>query len=355
MAIYFINILIIIVLGFFLLHTNPSKEKKKFYCVICSFQWILLSGLRAWTVGNDTREYAKAFEQGFNTSWSSVFANCRDYLLGKDIEGKDPGYFLLQKIFQIFFDDYQLWLLFIAIVFMSVMGRWIYKYSSMPDISFLVFSVLFYAFYAETGHRQTLATALVVFIGYEFSKKRQLGKFAIVAFIAFMLHKSSVVFILYYLIAEISITPLYILAMVVISYIVSTLGTELYGPIALMLGFADEQVEYSGGGAETYATVLLILCVVSFCFYPWINKKRKDSKYIYNMVFLTVLATLFVYQNQSFMRVQQYFSLIIMIIIPELIQAFEKKYRVFPYLFVVGFLMAYFLQIRPEYKFFFMN
>ena len=353
MTVYITNIVLIVLFGFIFIHINPSNTKKKIYCIICATQLILISGLRHWSVGADTLNYNSWFERAKTLSWKTVLQRCWDYLFN-GIKVKDPGYDVLQKIFQIFFDDYQLWLCFIAIVFIGLMTRWIYKYSSMPDISFLVYSVLFFAFYSITGHRQTLATALIVFLGYEYAKKRQPVKFAVVAFIAFLLHRSSVVFIVYYFFANISITPVYVFIMLAIAVIIAALGKQIYGPIALSLGFGDEQINYSVGGAETYATVLVLLCIVAMCFYPWINKRRSDTKYLYNMLFLTLITTLLVYQNQSFMRVQQYFSLVIMIIIPELIQAFDKNYRVFPYLFIVCFLSIYLTLGQTNYKFFFM-
>ncbi len=352
MTVYLINIALIIVWGFFLTHVNPSKEKKKVYCIIVAAQWILLSGLRDYSVGNDTYQYRDIFEREISTSWKTIILNCWNYLFnGLDV--KDPGYFLLQKVFQVFSDDYRMWLFFIAIVFTSLMVRWVYKYSSMPDISFVIYSILFFAFYSVTGHRQTLATALIFFLGYEYAKKRQFVKFAIVAFIAFMLHKSSLVFIVYYFIASINITTIYAVAMVAAAVVVAVLGKRLYEPIATMLGFADDTINYEGGGAETYATVLILLCIVTFCLYPWVNKQRKDAKNMYNLIFLTLISTLLVYQNQSFMRIQQYFSLVIMIVVPELIRAIDKNLRVYAYLGVTAFLVAYFIMLQPRYQFFF--
>lgn len=353
MTVYLINIALILGLGFMFIHVNPSQQKKKVYCIIVAVQWILLSGLRDYTVGNDTRQYLAHFNDGINTSWSTVISNCWNYLF-KGLNVKDPGYYLLQKIFQIFSHDYRLWLFFIAIVFTGLMARWIYKYSSMPDVSFLIYSILFYAFFSLTGHRQTLATALIYFLGYEYAKKKQFVKFVLVAFVAFMLHKSSAVFIVYYLFANINITPIYIIIMGIIAVILTILGKQFYGPIALFLGFGEEGLDNTVGGAETYATVLILLCFVAFCFYPWVNKKRKDAKNIYNMLILTIITTLLVYQNQTFMRIQQYFSLIIMVVVPELIQAIDKNYRVFAYLFVVVFLVIYFMTGNPQYQFFFL-
>ena len=352
MTVYIVNLILVIVWGFFLTHTNPTDKKKKTYCFIVAVQWILISGLRGLTVGNDTGQYFTHFQDGLNAPWDTVISNYWNYLFnGLDV--KDPGFYLLQKIFQVFSQDYQAWLFFIAIVFTGLMARWVYKYSSMPDVSFVIYSVLFFAFYSLTGHRQTLATALIFFLGYEYAKKRQFVKFAIVAFIAFTLHKSSLVFIIYYFIANISITPIYVAIMTVAAAVVVLFGKQIYGPVALALGFEESQIEYDAGGADTYATILLLVCVVTFIFAPWINKQRRDTKNIINLVFLTIVSTLLVYQNQSFMRIQQYYSLVIMIAIPEIIHAIDKKYRVYAYMAVVIFLFAYLLRQDLKYTFFF--
>ena len=153
--------------------------------------------------------------------------------------------------------------------------------------------------------------------------------------------------------ASINITTIYVVIMAVATVVVAALGKRIYEPIATMLGFADESINYEGGGAETYATVLVLLCIVTFCFYPWIRKQRQDAKNMYNLLFLTLISTLLVYQNQSFMRIQQYFSLVIMIVVPELIRAIDKNYRVFAYLGVTAFLVAYFIRLQPRYQFFF--
>lgn len=350
--VYFINIFLIFAWAILLLKNNPNPTKKKIYCAIIALQWILISGLRHHSVGSDTYQYYFRFMEAKHISWSEVLQQNWDYIFnGLDV--KDPGYLLIQKAFLEISDSYHLFLIFIAAVFTGLMARWIYRYSKMPEISFLIYSVLFYAFYSITGHRQTLATALIVFLGYEYAKDRKWLKFAIVAFIAFMIHKSSIVFILFYFIANIEITKIYAVIVSVIILGVAILGIQLYGPIALALGFDESTIEYAGGGAETYATVLLLVCISSFILYPWISKRREDSKYLYNMMFLTTASTLLVYQQQGFMRIQQYYSLFIMIIIPELILSIEKKYRVIAYLGVVGILVMYLLTIQPYYRFFF--
>lgn len=351
--VYFINIFLIFVWAVILLKHNPNQTKRKVYCGIVALQWILISGLRHWSIGSDTLSYYARFEIINNTSWRTILKENWDYIFN-GVDAKDPGYTLFTKFFQIFSGDYQIFLIVIAFIFTSLMAWWIYKYSSMPEISFLIYSVLFYGFYALTGHRQTLATALIVFVGYDFAKDRKWVKFAIVSFIAFMLHKSSVVFIVYYFIANLSLTVPYVAVMSVAMLGIAALGVRLYGPIALALGFTEEAVQYDGGGAETYATALLIVCIASFIVYPWVKKRREDVKYLYNMMFLITASTLLIYQHQGFMRIQQYYSLFIMIMIPEVILSVEKKYRSLAYLAVVGILVLYILTIQPRYRIFFL-
>ena len=85
MTVYLINIALIIVWGFFLIQVNPSKVKKKVYCIIITIQWTLISGLRALSVGSDTESYYNNFEYVKNMSWQVILENCWDYLFN-DLE-----------------------------------------------------------------------------------------------------------------------------------------------------------------------------------------------------------------------------------------------------------------------------
>ena len=193
MSVYLLNIALIFIWAFFLLKYKPSKNKKKAFCAIACVQWVILSGLRGMTVGADTIGYRRSFYRIGLTSWHKIFANVSAYIGGAEI--KDPGYALFVKIFQVFSTNYQVYLVFIALLFMIPMAIWIYRNSSMPCLSFIIFSTLFYSFYAVTGIRQTIATSLVVFIGYEFIKKKKPIPFLILVFLSFFIHKSCVCFL----------------------------------------------------------------------------------------------------------------------------------------------------------------
>ncbi len=351
MVIYLINIILILAWNV-LLKKYDEKAHRKYFCIIAAVQWTLLSGLRALSVGADTYAYYVNFEDMKLYPWDETLELVYDYLF-KGEEIKDPGYYVVMKAFQLFSGSYQMFLLAIAVLFMSLMGRWIYKYSASPVTSFILFSTLFYSFYAVTGHRQTIATALIFFQGYEYIKERKLIRFAIISFIAFLIHKSCVVFVPFYFLAFVPYRRLTVTIYLVLACIVVVLGKQLYGPIALALGFDQGQVDYAVGGADLYAVMLTLLSLVTLFFMPQIKERREDINQLFNATAITLVTALLVIQNQGFMRIQQYYSMFMMITIPEVIETVEKKSRMLTYLLFGAVMVLYMIRNNPHYAFFF--
>lgn len=333
------------------LYVYKADKHKKIYCSIVALQWILISGLRHISIGADTLAYKFGFNETKNMPWSKIFTNIWDYLFN-ELDIKDPGYDLVEKIFQIFSDDYQVYLIFIAVLFTSFMAVWIYKNSIDPCFSFLLYSALFYSFYAITGHRQTIATAVIVFLGYKYIKERKVIKFAILSLFAYLIHKSSIVFVPFYFIANISITPLYVIVALIIIICIVIMGKNFYGPIAEALGFGKNQIDYDVGGAETYAAVLTLMCIVILVFYYFYRNNTKNATRIFNITLLTLMSSLLVFQNQGFMRIQQYYSLFLCVSFPEVINSFEKKSRTLVYVVASSLLILYLVRNNPKYLFF---
>lgn len=353
MAVYLVNIALILFWRLYFTQKRGPNSRKRF-CAVAAVQWILISGLRKWDVGADTYAYYNNFERMKATSWGSVLEDLLCYLL-RGLDTKDPGYEVMVKLFQLFSQNYQVFLLAIAVFFMTLMAIWIYKNSASPCTSFLLFSTLFYSFYAITGHRQVIATALVSFVGYERIKQRKFWKFMAVTFIAFLIHKSSLVFLPLYFIAGLPVTTGYRILCAVIVAIIAVLGKRLYGPIALWIGYSEGQIESTIGGAELYATLLVMLCILVWFLYPRIRNHRSDAPLLFHINVMTLISGLLVIQNQSFMRIQQYFSLFLMITVPEVINTVKREYRLLVYWLFGAVMILYLIQNNPQYQFFFMS
>lgn len=353
MAVYLINIALILFWRLYYTQSRGENSRKRF-CTIAAIQWILISGFRSVSVGADTENYYNIFEHTKLQSWGSTFRDIFAYLFQGQGD-KDPGYTLFMKTVQVFTGNYQVFLLIIACIFMGLMARWIYRYSASPCTSYILFSTLFYSFYAITGHRQTIATALMVFVGYDLIRDRKFWKFMLVSFAAYFLHRSSLVFAMLYFIAALPVTLGYMIVCAVAVVVVVTLGKRLYGPIALWIGYSERQINYVGGGAEQYAILLVLLCILIWLLYPRIKNHRSDAPLLFHINTLTIVTGLLVIQHHGFMRIQQYFSLFLMITIPEIINTVKREYRLLVYMLFGVVMILYLMRNNPQYQFFFMS
>ncbi|MEH7073656.1 EpsG family protein [Neobacillus drentensis] len=352
MAEYIGNIFLLILFGVILLWYKPSLLNKKIFCVLATSQWVLLSGLRHISIGPDTYSYkVNFFDPTIYESWGNVMENFVDVIF-KGAPGKDPGYQLFEKLIQIFTTNYQLYLVFIALIFTVSLGIWTYKNSSEPLISFLIYSCLFYSFFAITGHRQTIATALVVFIGYKFIKERKFWPFLILVLVGYTIHKSSVSFLLFYFIANKKITKKYLITMFVFIITLFVFKNQVMVVLGNFMGYEDFINQFEGAGTWTFTSVLILITGVTFWKYKVMLKNNPQVTHFINALLLALTFIPLTFVDPSGMRVVQYFSLFLMLLIPEIIKSFKVSERVIVYYVAATVIIGLFIKNNPQYIFF---
>jgi transmembrane protein EpsG len=300
---------------------NSDKNRKK-YIKIIAVILILQSGLRNVAVGTDTYQYYLYFEDIKKTSWSAVYQNFIDvYQLG---EGKDAGYLLFQKIVQLFTSENQVFLLVIATLFFAALGNFIYKNTTrLSDaiMAFMIYSVLFYGFFSITGHRQTIATALILF-SFEFIKKKRIIPFLLLVFIAFFLHKSSLIFIPFYFICRIK-QPKTLFIGVLLLFPIFMVNRNILAQYFQSLGGYEEYEQFEGAGTLTFSIMFLLICSVALLRQKIIFHNNSNSQYYYNAFAIALLFLPLTWINPSMMRVVQYFSIFMLLFVPAIIRSFE--------------------------------
>ncbi len=358
MSVYLINITLTLLLGVYLIYIDPSREKKKWFCILASVNWTLISGLRHWSIGADTLNYVTNFERVGRTSWEDVWmtlyrAYIQGYAPNTSSEAalyKDAGYLLFQKIVHVFTDEPQVFLLIVAALFFAAMGRFIYKHSEDPCFSYVLFSTLFYSFYAITGIRQTLATALVVLVGYDFIKQRKLWKFFLVSLLAFLLHKSAVVFIPFYFLAYVKIDWKFLSAITAFTAAVFAIGSEAIFWFASLVGYdRDEAHELP---TYTYTFLILLVALVVLLCYKITNKSSIETSMKVSGSLVAAVLTLFTLLDQSMMRVQLYYALVLLLSLPDAFMSFKAKNRMWITALCVAVLVVMFIRNNPQYQFF---
>lgn len=330
-----------------------SKTVKKRVCVVGSFCWIILSGLRHVSIGADTEVYKNAFDKSQLNEWDKLFENLYNkYILGEEI--KDPGYRIIEKFVHIFSDDYQIFLIIIAVLFFTAMGIFLYNLSSNPYLSYILFSTLFYSFFAITGHRQTIATAIVVLLGTFLIKNKKFIPFLIITILASTIHMSCLCFLPFYFISKIKINNITLLiywGAIAGSFV---LRYQLLNFLQSIIGYEQYQ-DLDGARASTFLYLLLAIGLIVTFFHQKLLEGDNSEK-IQISINALMLACFFcplLLINQSMMRLVQYFSLFLMIILPEIAKIFPKKNDKIVYVMLItGALIGLFALNDLTYKFF---
>ena len=309
---------------------RENRNRKNYIIFICIIL-ILQSALRHVAVGADTYAYYLKFEEIKLTSWQEIWENFRSvYVLG---EGKDAGYPLIQKVFQFFSGEYRIFLFFVAVIFFSSLGYFIYtqtKYISDVFVAIAIYEVLFYSFFSITGLRQTLATAFT-FWGLHFIRQRKLWQYTLLIICAAFIHKSVLLFYPFYFIARLNRPRQLLAASFVIFPVMFVFGRSVAGIMAL-LSAQDNYMGYALSDANPTGAVDFFIFLLGCGILGWIalrNAKQRDSDMpiIYNAISIAIIFTPLTWIDSSLMRIVQYFSIFILVFLPYVINNLFRDYQ----------------------------
>lgn len=347
MTIYLVNMALLVGWGLLLIrHEIPSR--RAWFVSFATIQWIVLSGFRDVTVGADTAQYKALFLQSQTLPLGAFTDRFFEIVF---TESEDPGFYLFQRLIQYVITDYQVYLVLIAMIFMIPLGYFIYKYSSEPLISFLLFSVLFYEFFAVTGLRQTVATALVVLVGYHFVRARKLGWFLLLVCIAMTIHKSSLIFVPFYFLANKQLTKAYLMTMFGVIVGLFVFRNSFFDLLVQVSGY-ETYSAMEGAGAVNFSLMLLSVLFVALWRKDQILANNPSAIHFFNALLLAACLLPLTFLNPSMMRLVQYFSLFLLLMIPEIVGTFERRERLVVYYSAVMLLGLLFIREAPVYSFF---
>lgn len=196
--------------GWYYLCRHSGDKNCKNFLLGTTILMTLFYGLRAYNVGSDTISYVLMFledgSQPLNGLWDYMWAE------------KSPAFVLCEWLFYKILPFPQLWLIATSAFFFFTFSKFVEKNSMDPFFSYFIFFTIFGTF-QMTGVRQSCAMA-VLMIAFECVKKKKLVKYMLLVGLAYLFHKSALVFLPFYFIARRRITrgdiPLLVIAVVVI-------------------------------------------------------------------------------------------------------------------------------------------
>lgn len=362
MNIFLLNyILMVIAAGYYIYRSDYSRSnniefilrgRKKFIFVVCVL-WILISGLRADVVGSDTLNYMQNFDSHKNLPWSTVFTNFyRYYIEGDESQYFEPGYVLFERLAGTFVKTHEGYKFVVAIIFMGSMGRFVYKNSENPFLSFLLYDGLFYNMFSLTGYRQVISVSIGILWAYEFLKKRKPVQFFLLVLLASTIHKSTLFFGVFYFISQKKINIKYVGICAVVIAVMIVARNQIFMFVKDLVGYDQYGVEggYTQANFLFMFSVLTALCVWR---YRYIIDEHPEARIYYNGLIMSWFMIPFAMVSPTSMRLVYDFGFQLMFLLPLVVKSFpEKKDKIIIYMAIV-IVFAYFIAVKtPPYIFF---
>lgn len=316
----FISIVFVGLLFFIHKRSIDNEWRVNAFINFIAFVLIFQSGLRNVAVGSDTYAYYNAFERVYELSWTEILNNFKYVYI--DGEGKDAGYPLIQKIFQIIVHNYRLFLIAVAIFIFSriakLMKYYLNSYSEVFE-SYLVYLLLFYNFMSITGIRQSLSVSIGIWC-YFLIKQKKMCQFLILAIIAFTIHKSAIVLFLFPIILRLSVKTIFKYSMILLA--ISLIFRSLF--VAITREAAGYEVFFEA--ATPWKLIFLFSFVSILIIYQYVYKDKGSKNSELTKLFLPTIAMIPLLGNDSiFMREVYYFSIFSIILIPKIIERYCGK------------------------------
>lgn len=359
--IFLVNFFITILVGVLLIYTGSEEGKnkrKKIFVVITCIQWILISGLRADSVGADTENYLNIFDSHARMSWREIFNTFKIFITGNSSDAVsdlalEPLFVLFNKIVSLFTTNHVIYKFIIATIFMSALGTYVYKYSEDPCLSFIIYGGLFYNMFSLTGYRQVIAVAFVLF-GFRFILDRKLIPFIITIIIGTLFHKTTLIFVLLYILAYKKITVKYLFTILVIFVLMVIFNHQLFEITKNIFGYE----EYAGGYGfkqVTFALMFAALTAVAIITYKPIIQSNSKAIVYYNGLILSWLMFPFLIESPSTLRLVYNFLFVILPLTPLILKSFTNtKERSWIYILIYVLFAFAVWSSDFTYAFFFM-
>lgn len=340
-----------LILWIILLYIFKNKAKHRNYVGFVTIALILISGLRSWKVGVDTRSYVEAFRLAPTLSSATI---------SKIFLEREALYYFFQSFIKTITNNYTVFLMIIAIFFCCVIAKLVYTYSKNPMLSYLMFLSMGYFYFSMAGLRQTIAMGFLILAFMAICEKKYV-KGLLFILIASGFHISSLAFLIVYLLLLLPLNFWYVLIISVLSIVAAVQGPQIVRALVdLIWGDTRSYDVNEFGGISTLVLLILIsICLIFVnrrAFRTKINLKtsrksiqtvfaKKTKEDIFNqlsvktILFSIPIQVLAIYQANAF-RLSMLFHVFTMIVVPNTIREIKDKKIVLIANIVLGFLLC---------------
>lgn len=295
---------------------NLNIEKSKLLCVqTVTVILTCFSGFRSWRYG-DLWHYCYVF-------WET---NLPEWHLNTENNVDTIGLQLLYRAFGQMGFGFEALLFFVAAFCAITLGIIVYRYSSSPFFSYLMYIALGNYLFTFSALKQSIASAFIMLAFVEIIEKKPV-RFVVLVLLAFLFHKPAILFLAAYFIANKKIDKLYFAAIAaaavgVIFFIdeIVTWLSELY----------YDTMEFEVNEDVGFKQVMMVAIIV----FAFILRQPREYDRVYKCTFgimltAAMLQTFAVYDN-VFTRLADYYFQFFVIFVPLMLESGDEQAEKFP-------------------------
>lgn len=282
-----------------------------FSTIIFVLLWIV-AGFREG-VGTDYYPYKDYF---FKTEVYTLFNNPFEW-----------GYYLLNKIINILTGNSRFIFLIVSFFILYVINKTILKHSPNYYLSILLFINLYFYFNSLNIMRQFIAIA-IVFYSVQYIYQRDLKRFSISIVIASFFHLTSLFFwFMYFIVQKKYKTYVYLLG-ILLSFLFVFLFPYITNLLIVIMPRYEAYLTNMFTSSSSYSVILIIISTLMFAYILLRNKEwEKENIILFNLVYIGLILNIAASFNFLFYRVSIYFYIFVILLIPNLVQKVDKRYR----------------------------
>ena len=299
--IYYIVAAAVLVFGILMPQEGP---RKKWYIILMALLHSFVCGFRYMYLTGDLRKYAWGY-MNVNTdaiSLSSLWNN-----------GRNPLFYALRTLFSVMSDgDFQVFLLFIAIVTEIFLAILIYRYAPRPWLSYFVWNCLAFYVFGFNAIKQALAMAVVMWAACAILERRP-WKYLCIMAIAFLIHAPALCFLPAYWLTKRTVNAATIWAAIITAIVIYLLRSPIINLVS-PLYYEDETFVMGGSLGLRFYFILGLLAL------GILIKGFEDPSFqiVFHLIIVAAILQMFSVFDNVFTRLADYYFQFSVLYIPML-------------------------------------
>lgn len=295
-----------------------NNKNKKLFLLIC-FILLIMSCFREKHIGVDSISYYEYGEILEKMSFNQVLIN--------NI-WVEKGYSFYSKLIMILGEPYFI-LLITSLITLIIIYRFCYIYSANYIYSLFLFQGLMYYYDTMNILRQYLAVSICL-LAYRSLLTNNKVKFAIMIIIAYFFHKTSIIFLLLYIIKDIKLTKKRIKIIIILVLVIYLSISKLLTIVTTIFPFYRNYLELEHYNDFNLGNRIFFIkdLILGFWLYSLEFFKTREERIQMWIVILATTISFFSIKLGILLRMQLYFSIFYIVIIPNAIYSQKSKLSV---------------------------